>query len=423
MINLNIKSKKWFMFIICTILSVALLPVCAFAKIPVTSSGSSSLTIVCKDKGTPLEGITYDLYKIADTDDKGGFSLTKEFENYSISFEQDSAEDIRALAKTLSLYAIRDEIPFVSQAKTGKNGKALLRNLSAGLYLAYGHKYTDKEKDFTYTPEPILVNLKKAGSPDSPFYNITVNSKGGIGGGDTPETTVVKVLKVWDDKGNEENRPSEIEAELLRNGKVYDTVILNAKNNWKYTWKNLSPDYEWSVVEKSVPRDYSMIISKEGITYVLTNKYHPELTTVEAEKVWNDKGHEKERPKSIEVTLFRSGEEYETVILSDTNGWKYTWTDLDPKYTWTVKEASYFSEYTQSVEQKGGKFTITNTYIPLEPPAESENNPPPVNTPPTDYPDLPQTGQLWWPIPILILSGLLFYAAGFVLNNKTKNDD
>lgn len=48
---------------------------------------------------------------------------------------------------------------------------------------------------------------------------------------------------------------------------------------------------------------------------------------------------------------------------------------------------------------------VTNTY-------KTPSNPP-VN-PPSKPPKLPQTGQYWWPVPVLLASGLLLVAVGLV---------
>ena len=40
----------------------------------------------------------------------------------------------------------------------------------------------------------------------------------------------------------QELRPSEVVIELLKDGKLYDTVTLNEKNNWRHTWRGL-PEY------------------------------------------------------------------------------------------------------------------------------------------------------------------------------------
>ena len=129
-------------------------------------------------------------------------------------------------------------------------------------------------------------------------------------------------------------------------------------------------------------------------------------------KVWNDAGQERERPDRITIQLLKNGEIYDTVTLSERNNWRYSWNDL-PKYgknglpiDWRVVEVTP-DGYTVSITQEAGTFVVTNT--PIQPP---ENPPvtPPVNPPKT--PTLPQTGALWWPVPVLAAAGLLLIAAG-----------
>lgn len=125
-------------------------------------------------------------------------------------------------------------------------------------------------------------------------------------------------------------------------------------------------------------------------------------------KVWNDAGQEHDRPKKITVQLLKNGEVYDTVILNERNSWRYIWNDL-PKYDknglpieWRVVELTP-EGYTVSITQESGTFVVTNT--PKQPSV----------MPPTDQPKeptLPQTGELWWPVPVLAAAGLLLIAAG-----------
>ena len=117
-------------------------------------------------------------------------------------------------------------------------------------------------------------------------------------------------------------------------------------------------------------------------------------------KVWEDKGFEAERPKEIEVQLLRGGEVYSTVKLNAANNWRYTWTDLDSRYAWKVVEKE-LEGYTVTVTREGVTFVVTNTY------GETiEDNETPLSG------ELPKTGQLWWPVPVLIAAGLLFIIIG-----------
>ena len=56
-------------------------------------------------------------------------------------------------------------------------------------------------------------------------------------------------------------------------------------------------------------------------------------------------------------------------------------------------------------------------------PVSPENPDNPVSPGRPDNPVLPQTGQLNWPIPVLACSGVLLFAAGWVLNKKGKKEN
>lgn len=398
------KNKSWILGMIFFLLIAMVLPVTAFARGAVDIEHSASLTVACIHDGDPLPGINFDLYKVADMDAYGRYTITDAFSEYSVSLEQETADGWRALAETISQYARRDKIPVLHQEVTDATGHVTFAELSVGMYLVYGHRYSSG--DFVYAPEPFLVSLPSLDNKDDWFYDVEANCKG-EGYSNPPETTMVRVLKIWDDEGHETNRPKDIVVQLLRNESVYDTVTLNAANNWRYTWPDLDTDYTWSVIERTVPKNYTLLITKEGITFVLTNSYKPVFTTVEVKKVWSDKGYENKRPMEVEVQLLCDGQVYDTVILNATNNWSYSWFDLEEGHDWTVKEKSNPAGYSAVVTQQDEKFTITNTYTPI-PPGE---------------PKLPQTGQLWWPIPVLIGIGLICYLVGFLTVEGKKVRD
>ena len=54
--------------------------------------------------------------------------------------------------------------------------------------------------------------------------------------------------------------------------------------------------------------------------------------------------------------------------------------------------------------------------VDARPKVEKARKSTPTPTPPvtkTPPPKLPQTGQLWWPVPLLVIAGLLFILAGW----------
>ena len=84
------------------------------------------------------------------------------------------------------------------------------------------------------------------------------------------ETTDVTVRKVWKD-GNSQNRPESITIDLLRNNKVYESVILDEETGWLYSWKDLPKNAEWSVQESGVPKGYKDTYSSKRTVHVVTN--------------------------------------------------------------------------------------------------------------------------------------------------------
>ena len=165
----------------------------------------------------------------------------------------------------------------------------------------------------------------------------------------------------------------------------------------------------------------------------------------ELHKRWNDSGNENVRPTSISVLIKRNGEEYKRVTLNSGNGWSYSWKDK-PGYIWDFEETIEGNNpYTVSVNKNEDDdglmvvYTMTNTYNNTTPPPPGPPGTPPggpPNTPPgpPQFPDvlgairelpavlgarrLPQTGQLWWPLPILLIVGIFFIVKGIRKNHK-----
>ena len=132
----------------------------------------------------------------------------------------------------------------------------------------------------------------------------------------------------------------------------------------------------------------------------------PAAVTRRALKVWDDAGHESSRPEEVVVQLLRDGEIYDTAALNAENNWRYTWPELAGDHIWTVTEQEC-AGYTVQVERDGITFVITNT-----PSGGTPDKPTPAE------PTLPQTGQLWWPVPLLLAVGLLFVAVGLICRRR-----
>lgn len=125
-------------------------------------------------------------------------------------------------------------------------------------------------------------------------------------------------------------------------------------------------------------------------------------TQVEVQKIWQDKGNEKKRPTEVVVELIKGKDEkaFASVVLSEKNEWSYVWEELPGGFEWSVREVTKAENYKSATEQVPGGFRIINTY-----------SPPPGKT-------LPQTGLLWWPVPVLACAGMLLFVLGWAKQRK-----
>lgn len=168
----------------------------------------------------------------------------------------------------------------------------------------------------------------------------------------------------------------------------------------------------------------------------------PVERSLRALKVWDDDGHEDERPESITVDLIQDGSVIDTVELSAANNWRHDWTGLDRQAEYQVVEGSVGDSYTVSVEESGVTFVITNEWTDptiIEDPDTPLDDRPDLPDDPEgkgdgsgeieigegDVPlgDLPYTGQLWWPVPIMAGLGLLMLALGAAVRRRELADE
>lgn len=219
------------------------------------------------------------------------------------------------------------------------------------------------------------------------------------------ELTVRKVWKNADgtimseDQKNEQN---EIKVDVFKKGDdtAFDTVTLNRDNGWTAQvdlakCKDLKSNTKFEAKEQDGNNyiiSYMDGFGKEhsandayqsGDTIVVVNQLKPtELSVV---KKWNGQDgsvlpSDKE-PDSIQLKLFKvestggktlvQVDGKDTVMMTKTSGWKYTFTNLDPTAHYVVEEASV-SGYTVSYSYPegssdvapGGTVTITNTEAP-----------------------------------------------------------
>jgi len=366
------RMKKCGCILLCTLMVLLMLPLQVFAAGVIELDRDVALTVSYKDGTTPLAGAGFSIYRVADVDAYAysEFTLTEEFTASNVSVNNLDSSGWRNAAGTLAGYVQLNGIKALDSGSTGADGTLTFPTdksivMKPGLYLVIGQKHT--QNSTVYTAEPFLVSLPALNEIENDWDYIGTaspkfTSKPIIP--DIPDPDVDrKVIKVWDDEGYEHNRPEQVIAVLLRDGVPYDSVVLDEDNDWTHRWSGLDADYSWTVTEKEVPDGYTVSVRKEGITYVITNTYHPDVETEELKviKVWDDNGNTEMRPSSVIVELLAGNKVFDTVTLNERNNWQHRWTGLDVSGRWSVREKYVPDGYTDSVTRSGDTFIITNT--------------------------------------------------------------
>ena len=104
----------------------------------------------------------------------------------------------------------------------------------------------------------------------------------------------------------------------------------------------------------------------EENTTTLTNTHESEVTSIKVTKEWADDDNESgKRPESVTISLLANGKEYDTIVLSESNKWTHTFTEL-PVYadgeeiTYTVEETDVPEGYVVAYEEVEGGYIVHN---------------------------------------------------------------
>lgn len=150
------------------------------------------------------------------------------------------------------------------------------------------------------------------------------------------------------------------------------------------------------------------------------NRDSGERISVKVLKTWNDEGSQTLRPDNITVYLLCNGDIYDTVTLTAEDNWRYTWENLN-EGQWTVVEEP-LGNYTVTVEMEGSTLLITNTPVTQIPESTEPATPTTPTTPTTSTTTIPQTGLLWWPVPVLLAVGAVLILLGWAMGRKGRHE-
>ncbi|MBR3756083.1 MAG: Cna B-type domain-containing protein [Firmicutes bacterium] len=271
------KQNKIYM-LICICIFVLFAPGFAFAE---EEAAEYNLTVKY-----PVEDVQISVYKIAEYTEDEALVLVESYQPYKEivkglqDLEENPGEFLAdtwmELAKTLRHLSLKDGIACDYSMVTGKSGDAQI-SVERGLYLVLPKmKTTDNG---VYTAVPVLTMLPYQNEAGQFQDTVTLDFGGKVSKEELKDTySVEKIWKADDGKA----RPASIEVVLMQDySHTYDTVVLNADNNWRYTWSNLPQGHHWAAYEKTIPSGYKVTYNDEGAVMYIKNTYTStgEMTT------------------------------------------------------------------------------------------------------------------------------------------------
>lgn len=261
------------LFVVCLLLTCNI--VTAFAENETDSQmGQINATFIV---GSEAKGnITFDLFKVGEYNTASKtFKWIDELAEYELSTDVGDSDAMEELTRLVSTYVSTESITPIQTNKTENSGIVDFSELSDGIYLLKGSMsfFADGSR---LVPVPVILFLPYLDEDNESSRQVNVEIKYEI----LPPYvtyTSVQVKKEW--VGENEDQPSSVKVALLRNGKEYAEVELNAENEWAYKWTWLDDSYEWSVVEVNVPEHYTASVKQEKNIWTITNTYEAPADT------------------------------------------------------------------------------------------------------------------------------------------------
>lgn len=233
---------------------------------------SLTLSYSCAD--TAFSGVEVKLYRIAEVSADFQYTLTQPFEASGLILDGiQTAGEWNVIRSTLETYILANHLAPEFTSVTNEDGQASFRKLNTGMYLAI------VSQDVYYRFDSALIPLPGLGTDGCWQYQASVNAKGELLPPVDPDKEVeLKVLKLWKGDESQKDRPKSIEVEIFCNGISHKTILLSDENHWAYTWSAKDDGSNWAVVERNVPKGYTMTVESRQTTFILTNTWTPAET-------------------------------------------------------------------------------------------------------------------------------------------------
>ena len=389
------KQRTWRTAALCLLLCLGLMRTAAQASYPYPAitdrETPCSLTL---DMGAP--GVTVRVYRAAEVTEDVRFVLTGDFAGYNVDLDGLTSTGWASLAQTLRGYVFLDAIQPLRTGVSDETGRLTFSDLPVGLYLVDGERIASTEDDGYRQPAPFMIclpNWEQSTDPETGTvsggwqYNVAARPKYTTLDG---ETVMRRVLKVWNDGGSI-SRPAQISVTLLKDGEPYETVDLNAENNWRYAWDELDGNSDWQIVESSGSGGYTVSVSLQGVTFVVTNSYNPPppVTPPPVNPPSDPPDGTSDNPPDTPNAPPPVPPPPDEVLE-------------DPEVPLASQEPEPDMEEPMEPEDPD-EIVLEDPEVPLA--------------------SLPQTGQLWWPVPMLAMGGMISLLLGLIWNRRSQDDE
>ena len=363
----------------------------------VETDKKTSLTLQYVYNSIQIEGATFNLYRVGDMTKAGSFRFNSPFHAM-----YDSRDDWATVAGKMEQRAKLAEDPVTPYRTeiTDENGVVAFTNLPTGVYLVSGEPREFENED-KYSSIPFLVSLP------------TFVGENHDGAQNVWKYDVVAVPKVnytgnkyfvyyWDNSASINNTP-------VTDMPVHEEIFQRTSERLRYLPDPWTPYVKGGSGENE-KNSFSLLYAEpkaEGYTFQGWN-INPEAT----------EGYST-------IAYDPDTRRYDVYAI-----WKLDETQEDPPESQTTASETTASETIPS--ETIPSETIPSEVVPSEVvpsgtvPSQTENSTPVASTDPDNGgstkkdPILPQTGMLWWPVPVLAILGLAVFISGVVYNKMTS---
>lgn len=272
---MNKKTIGWLSLFLCLCLCALPLKVSA-------SSTDQANDLINTDQSCTLElkyaydvltfsDVSVELYQIATVSRDCQYAATEAFASCGLNFNGISSQsEWNTVRSTLDHFIAASAPAPVASQKTDAEGKVVFTDLEPGLYFTSAVQLT--HDGFRYYFASVLSALPELNQENAWDYEVSAKCKPDVDN-PTGEDIQYKVLKLWKDEGNEENRTESIEIDIIKDGQTVKTVVLSDDNDWSYSWYAEDDGSMWSVIERDIPEGYSMTVESRLTTFTVINSY------------------------------------------------------------------------------------------------------------------------------------------------------